>query len=59
MEYGIHSWDMAAILPIVEEAGGRFTDWNGVRTVHHEHAVTSNGKLHDETLQILHGRKRA
>src|SRR5438552_128662 len=26
------AWDSAALLPIVEEAGGVFTDWSGART---------------------------
>ena len=29
VEHGVHAWDVAAIKPIVEEAGGRFTDWDG------------------------------
>ena len=26
-------WDCAALLPIVEEAGGTFTDWQGTSTI--------------------------
>lgn len=26
-------WDAAAILPVIEEAGGRFKDWSGRATV--------------------------
>ena len=29
VEHGVHAWDVAAIKPIVEEAGGRFSDWDG------------------------------
>src|SRR5260370_32236017 len=29
VEQGVHAWDVAAIKPIVEEAGGRFSNWNG------------------------------
>jgi histidinol-phosphatase len=54
-EYGVHVWDVAAILPIVEEAGGRFTDWDGNRTIHQPHVLISNGRLHEETLRILRG----
>lgn len=43
-------WDAAALKPIIEEAGGRFTDWNGQPTVHSGEAVATNGKLHDTVL---------
>jgi histidinol-phosphatase len=46
-------WDCAALLPVVEEAGGRFTDWSGRRTIHGGDAVATNGLLHDETLALL------
>jgi histidinol phosphatase-like enzyme (inositol monophosphatase family) len=46
-------WDCAALLPIVEEAGGRFTDWRGQRTIHGGEAVATNGVLHDRILAVL------
>ena len=46
-------WDCAALLPIVEEAGGRFTDWRGRRTIHGGEAVATNGALHDSVLALL------
>ena len=46
-------WDCAALLPIVEEAGGRFTDWCGRRTIHGGEAVATNGSLHDEVVGLL------
>jgi len=46
-------WDCAALLPVVEEAGGRFTDWSGRRTIHGGEAVASNGALHAEVLALL------
>jgi histidinol-phosphatase len=53
VEHGVHVWDVAAIQPIVEEAGGRFTDWDGNRTIHRVDVLASNGKLHDEALHVL------
>jgi histidinol-phosphatase len=53
VEHGVHAWDVAAILPIVEEAGGRFSDWSGRATIHSPDVLISNGKLHDEALAIL------
>jgi histidinol-phosphatase len=46
-------WDCAALLPIIEEAGGRFTDWRGKRTIHGGEAVATNGALHAEVLKLL------
>jgi fructose-1,6-bisphosphatase/inositol monophosphatase family enzyme len=46
-------WDVAAILPIVVEAGGRFTDWKGNVTTRGGDGVGTNGKLHDVTLALL------
>jgi histidinol phosphatase-like enzyme (inositol monophosphatase family) len=38
-------WDAAALLPIVEEAGGVFTDWGGARTAFGGSAVATNREL--------------
>jgi histidinol-phosphatase len=46
-------WDMAALLPVIEEAGGRFTDWKGERTIHSGDAVGSNGLVTKEFLALL------
>jgi histidinol-phosphatase len=53
IEHGVHVWDVAAIKPIVEEAGGRFTDWDGNPTIHREDVVASNGRLHEEALRLM------
>lgn len=49
-------YDMAALAVVVEEAGGRFTNLEGVGGPRGGNAVSSNGRLHDETLAILGGR---
>jgi histidinol-phosphatase len=46
-------WDMAALAPIVTEAGGRFTGVDGVDGVHQGSAAASNGLLHDALLAAL------
>jgi histidinol-phosphatase len=48
-------WDLAALIVIVEEAGGRMTDIEGRAAFDAGHAVTSNGRLHDEVLGALRG----
>src|SRR5205085_6497895 len=46
-------WDCAALLPIVEEAGGTFTDWRGVRTANGGNAIATNGVLFDEVMKLV------
>jgi len=48
-------WDCAALSPIVEEAGGTFTDWQGVRTIHGGNAVSTNGSLFDAVMETIRG----
>jgi len=53
IEVGLQPWDIAALLVLVEEAGGRLTDAGGGRGVHLAEVVTSNGHLHRELLEVL------
>jgi histidinol phosphatase-like enzyme (inositol monophosphatase family) len=46
-------WDCAPLLPIMEAAGGTFTDWRGVRTVDGGNAIATNGFLFAEVMQIV------
>jgi fructose-1,6-bisphosphatase/inositol monophosphatase family enzyme len=46
-------WDAAPFLPILREAGGKFTDFSGVETIHGGRGVSSNGHLHAEVLSKL------
>ena len=46
-------WDLAALKVIVEEAGGRFTNLNGVPTAAGGTGVSTNGLVHDAVLAIL------
>ena len=45
-------WDAAALLPILQEAGGTFTDWQGRQSVCSGQGVATNGLLLDEVLAI-------
>ena len=45
-------WDNAALLPIVEEAGGTFTDWSGRRAIDSGSAISTNGRLRDAVLAL-------
>jgi histidinol-phosphatase len=46
-------WDYSALLPIVEEAGGRVSALDGGAPRPNEQVVTSNGLLHDDLLALL------
>jgi len=46
-------WDAAALQPIIEEAGGVFTDWLGVPTVFGGSAIATNRLLADEVRAVL------
>ena len=50
---GLSVWDLAAPMLIVEAAGGRFTDLEGVARADGGSAVATNGLLHDEVLAAL------
>jgi len=45
-------WDAAALQPILEEAGGTFTDWKGHPTIHSGEGIATNGKVLKEILTI-------
>jgi len=53
VDHGVHIWDVAGLQVIVEEAGGRFTDWDGKRTIDRPDVLATNGRVHDAALEIL------
>ncbi len=54
VEVGLSTWDAAAPMVLVEEAGGRATDFDGRRAIDSGSFVVSNGILHDAVLARLH-----
>jgi histidinol-phosphatase len=46
-------YDMAALVPVVVEAGGRFTSLDGVAGPFGGNALATNGRLHDQVLAVL------
>ena len=50
---GVTQWDLAALQPIVEEAGGSFTDFKGVARIDGGSAISSNGHLHAALLEAV------
>ena len=49
-------WDCAALQPVIEEAGGTFTDWQGTPTIHSGNAVATNGVAFEEVRGMLSDR---
>ena len=47
------AWDAAALLPIIREAGGIFTDWSGARTAFGGSAIATNAALAAEVRGLL------
>ena len=58
-EAGLKPYDLAALYPIVVEAGGRFSGIAGTGTVWEGTALATNGLLHDRAAAILTGDQRA
>lgn len=46
-------WDIAAAVPIVEEAGGTFSDLDGGRSLTTRAAIYTNGRLHSQVLDAV------
>ncbi len=51
----LETYDMAALIPIIEEAGGRITAYDGSSALGGGSAVTTNGFLHHGVLELLSG----
>ena len=53
VEVDLSTWDAAAPMVLIEEAGGRVTDLDGRRAIDTRTFLASNGLLHDEVLGRL------
>jgi histidinol-phosphatase len=53
LETDLKPWDLAPCKILVEEAGGRFTDFAGVPTIHGGCAFATNGRLHEAALALF------
>lgn len=55
-EHKLQAWDSAAGFLMVEEAGGKVTDFKGnTYSLYQPHILATNGKIHDELLAIVNG----
>lgn len=55
LDAAVAPWDVAAVLPIIEEAGGRFHDWDGQVSHLVAHSVATNANLHRDVVRTLSG----
>ncbi|WP_344063700.1 inositol monophosphatase family protein [Microbacterium pumilum] len=53
-EFGVKEYDIAALVPIVTEAGGRFTSFDGRDSIADRSSLATNGILHESFLSLLH-----
>ena len=57
-EHKLEAWDSAAGFLMVEEAGGRVTDFKGNKYSPYQHRIlATNGKIHDEMLAVINNQK--
>ena len=53
-EVALHPWDMAGGVLILEEAGGKYTDFRGFpTTIYNKQLLVSNGVIHDQMVGVL------
>jgi histidinol-phosphatase len=52
----VSPWDAAALMPIITEAGGSFTDWKGAATAFGGDVIATNEPLARPVREILIGR---
>ena len=53
-EFGVKEYDIAALVPIITEAGGRFTSFAGNDSLAERSSLATNGVLHTAFLDLLH-----
>lgn len=58
-EHKLNAWDSAAGFLIVEEAGGKVTDYKGERySPYQPHILATNGKIHEEMLLWINDKRK-
>lgn len=54
IDVGSKPWDLAAGVLIVQEAGGRVTNFKGEKyTIQDQYIIASNGKIHNQLLRLI------
>ena len=56
VESGLKTYDVVALIPIIERAGGRITTWDGKPAINGGRIVAAGDpKLHEIALKVLKG----
>ena len=55
IEAGVKTWDLAPFSVLIEEAGGKFTSFDGTRSIETGNAIGTNGTVHAHVLAQLRG----
>lgn len=58
-EFDVKEYDIAAAVPIVREAGGRMTAFDGTETLSDLSALATNGTLHEKFLSLFRDVQRS
>ena len=53
-EFGVKEYDLAALVPVIHEAGGRFTSFDGEDSLAARSSLATNGVLHADFLDLIH-----
>lgn len=54
----MNPWDCAAVVPIIQEAGGRYSTWQGEETIWGPDLVATNAALYEQVLAVLKAERR-
>lgn len=54
----LNPWDCAPMIPILREAGGRFSDWRGQETIWGNDGFATNAALYETVLDVLRSETR-
>jgi myo-inositol-1(or 4)-monophosphatase len=49
----MNPWDLMALIPIIEGAGGVITDWQGNDAASGQSIIATGGTIHDEVIRLL------
>lgn len=52
-EFDVKPYDLAALVPIIREAGGQFTDIDGSESAWNGSSLATNGALHDAVISVI------
>jgi histidinol-phosphatase len=58
LDYAMNPWDCAPMLPILREAGGHFSDWQGNQTIWGPDAFGCNAAMKEQVLDVLRNERR-